>query len=56
MYRTDWKKDLDKVYEEAIKNWWKTGKPKKSSGINAQISLGSQQKKKKEKQPPQHRE
>ena len=40
MYRADWKKELDKVYKETVKNWWKTGRPEKSNGINAQVSLG----------------
>ena len=39
--KTDWKTEMDKQYKEAIKNWYKTGAIKKSSGVSASFNLGS---------------
>ena len=39
MINLDWKKDMDKLYKLTIKNWYKTGKAKKSSAVTGSISL-----------------
>jgi len=35
----DWKKEMDKLYKLTIKNWYKTGKAKKSPAVTGNISL-----------------
>ena len=38
--KSDWKKEMDKLYKLTARNWHKTGKNKKAKGISGNISLG----------------
>ena len=38
----DWKKEMDKLYKLTTKNWYKTGKAKKSSAVTGSVSLKGQ--------------
>jgi len=39
MIKSDWKKEMDKLYKLTIKNWYKTGKAKKNLASTGNISL-----------------
>ena len=39
--KTGWEKDMEALMERTRKNWKKTGKVKKSSGVTGSVCLGN---------------
>tara|TARA_R110000824_G_scaffold3106_8_gene14288 strand:- start:371 stop:523 length:153 start_codon:yes stop_codon:yes gene_type:complete len=50
MVETGWKKEMNTLYEETVKNWWSTGNDNKAKGTSGYIHLGQGPKKERDEE------